>query len=71
MRIILPSGGTARVSKHVQPETIKALDEMVQAATKARPGRRYTALSYKCKIGRHTDCTAKHCQCDCGHLYNP
>ena len=34
MRVQLPSGGYAIVSKNVKPETLKALDEMLKAAAK-------------------------------------
>lgn len=72
MRIILPSGGTATVSKNVRAKTLEALDELTQAARSAyeadKPNRRKrTTLSYKCRVGRHADCSAMRCKCDCGH----
>lgn len=40
MRIKLPSGGTAKVSSHVKPETVHALDQLVRAAARHHAERR-------------------------------
>lgn len=31
-------------------------------------GRRYTSLSYQCRHNNHSGCTARRCQCPCGHF---
>lgn len=44
------------------------LKERQQKTPEERPlNRRQTTLSYRCKTGHHAHCSAKRCQCPCGH----
>lgn len=44
------------------------LKERQQKTPEETPlNRRQTTLSYNCKTGKHSHCSARKCLCDCGH----
>lgn len=55
MRIQLPSGGIANVSKNVKPETLRALDEMCAVLSTTKPccpkNHRFRPISFDEKTG--------------------